>query len=81
MIEEEGKCRAEAEARGLPEEKSEKGKTEKEEEREEKIEEISGVGEIQWGTGDSSVCLLKQLTQHSTNYIIQDINMQTYDSI
>lgn len=47
MIEEEGKCRAEAEARGLPEEKSEKGKTEKEEEREEKIEEISGVGEIQ----------------------------------
>lgn len=26
MIEEEGKCRAEAEARGLPEEKIEKGK-------------------------------------------------------
>ena len=26
MIEEEGKCRAEAEARGLPEENSEKGK-------------------------------------------------------
>lgn len=47
MIEEEGKCRAEAEARGLPEEKSEKWKTEKEEEREEKIEERPGAGEIQ----------------------------------
>ena len=64
MIEEEGKCRAEAEARGLPEEKSEKWKTEKEEEREEKIEERPGAGEIQWGTGHSNVCLLQQLTQH-----------------
>lgn len=53
MIEEEGKCRAEAEARGLPEEKSERGignrnrKGEEEEEREEKIDERPKVGKIQ----------------------------------
>lgn len=34
MIEEEGKCRAEAEARGLPGEKSEKGERKQEQERE-----------------------------------------------
>lgn len=41
MIEEEGKCRAEAEARGLPVEKGEKGtgnRNRREEECEEKIE-------------------------------------------
>lgn len=49
MIEEEGKCRAEAEARGLPEDKGGKGKEnrngkgEEEDECQEKLEERSKV--------------------------------------
>lgn len=53
MIEEEGKCRAEAEARGLPEEKKGMGKGnrnekgEQEDEREEKLEARPKVEKIQ----------------------------------